>query len=288
MNAPTLLRLIRSTPVARCEKAVAGRDLAEWELCIDAIKHSEVAPSERLGQFIVAFLVALALPLSAAGAQPSSIGSEAVWPRPQNWTFDIGPGVVRAPRFEVPTIASCRWLVCYDAPFLPAKVELQRDLGGSNGLVFDALLDGMARVTDSIFLSDGHRLSVTDGTFNQEYFGINATQSFNSGYAQYISNPAYAVLDSGQVRSGASPKGSTASHLEPGIGSPTLRPSARDVIDGAAEGGGVVGRFRVMYDADVVGLRRHFLDERDPFTADVCRGGVAQKFVNQTATTRVS
>ena len=31
----------------------------------------------------------------------------------------------------------------------------------------------------------GPRLSVTDATFNQAYFGINATQSFNSGYAQY-------------------------------------------------------------------------------------------------------
>ena len=28
-------------------------------------------------------------------------------------------------------------------------------------------------------------LSVTDATFNQAYFGINAVQSFNPGYAQY-------------------------------------------------------------------------------------------------------
>ncbi len=73
----------------------------------------------------------------------------------------------------------------YDLPFLAAKVELRRGLGGSNGLVFDALVDGKLRLADNFFLSGGPRLSVTDSTFNQAYFGINATQSFNSGYAQY-------------------------------------------------------------------------------------------------------
>lgn len=73
----------------------------------------------------------------------------------------------------------------YDLPYLAAKVELRRGLGGSNGLVFDALLDGKLRLADNFFLSGGPRLSVTDATFNQAYFGINAAQSFGSGYAQY-------------------------------------------------------------------------------------------------------
>ena len=73
----------------------------------------------------------------------------------------------------------------YDQPWFAAKIELRRGLGGSNGLVFDALLDGKFRLSDSVFLSGGPRLSVTDSTFNQAYFGVNATQSFNSGYAQY-------------------------------------------------------------------------------------------------------
>jgi MipA family protein len=73
----------------------------------------------------------------------------------------------------------------YDLPYLAAKVELRRGLGGSNGLVFDALIDGKLRLADNFFLSGGPRLSVTDATFNQAYFGINAAQSFGSGYAQY-------------------------------------------------------------------------------------------------------
>lgn len=73
----------------------------------------------------------------------------------------------------------------YDVPWLAAKIELRRGLGGSNGLVFDALVDGKLRLGDSVFLSGGPRLSVTDATFNQAYFGIDATQSANSGYAQY-------------------------------------------------------------------------------------------------------
>jgi MipA family protein len=73
----------------------------------------------------------------------------------------------------------------YDLPFLSAKVELRRGLGGSNGLVFDALVDGKVRLSNTVFLSGGPRLSVTDGTYNQAYFGIDATQSADSGYAQY-------------------------------------------------------------------------------------------------------
>ena len=74
----------------------------------------------------------------------------------------------------------------YDLPFLSAKVEVRRGLGGSNGLVFDALLDGKLRLADNFFLSGGPRLSVTDSTFNQAYFGVNYNQSQASGYAQYF------------------------------------------------------------------------------------------------------
>jgi outer membrane protein len=73
----------------------------------------------------------------------------------------------------------------YDLPFLSAKVELRRGLGGSNGLIFDALVDGKVRLSNAVFVSGGPRLSVTDGTYNQAYFGVNANQSINSGYAQY-------------------------------------------------------------------------------------------------------
>ena len=73
----------------------------------------------------------------------------------------------------------------YEQPFIAAKIELRRGIGGSNGLIFDALVDGKLRLSDSVFLSGGPRLSVTDGTFNQAYFGITALQSINSGYSQY-------------------------------------------------------------------------------------------------------
>ena len=73
----------------------------------------------------------------------------------------------------------------YDLPYLAAKVELRRGLGGSNGLVFDALVDAKLRLSNTVFLSGGPRLSVTDGTYNQAYFGVDANQSINSGYAQY-------------------------------------------------------------------------------------------------------
>ena len=73
----------------------------------------------------------------------------------------------------------------YDQPYLAAKVELRRGLGGSNGLIFDALIDGKVRLGPTVFLSAGPRLSVTDSTYNQAYFGVNASQAVNSGYAQY-------------------------------------------------------------------------------------------------------
>jgi outer membrane scaffolding protein for murein synthesis (MipA/OmpV family) len=73
----------------------------------------------------------------------------------------------------------------YDQPWLAVKVEVRRGLGGSNGLVLDALVDGKLRLSDTLFLSGGPRVSLTDSTYNQAYFGINAAQSFKSGYAQY-------------------------------------------------------------------------------------------------------
>ncbi len=199
---------------------------------------------------LVVWCVLFPASTGVASAQPASIGSEPVGPPPQDWTLDVGPGVVMAPWFEggayyrvlpVPNIdlryqrdkvfISARdgvgatlldldglkvgpifryrfprneWdgpglfgtgfvpftvegggFVRYDLPFVSARIELRRGLGGSNGLVFDALVDGKLRLADNFFLSGGPRLSVTDATFNQAYFGISAAQSFNSGYAQY-------------------------------------------------------------------------------------------------------
>lgn len=187
---------------------------------------------------------------TAAGAQPSSIGSQPSGPPPKDWTFDVGPGVVIAPWFEggawyralpvpnvdlryqrdrlfisardgvgatlfeasgfragpilryrfprnewdgpglfgtgtVPFTVEGGGFLRYDQPLFAARVELRRGLGGSNGLILDALVDGKLRLSDSLFLSAGPRLSVTDGTFNQAYFGINAWQAATSGYSQY-------------------------------------------------------------------------------------------------------
>jgi outer membrane protein len=204
----------------------------------------------RLRRVIAFCVVVFMMPLVAAHAQPTSIGSEPAGPPPRDWTFDIGPGVVMAPWFEggayyrvlpvpnldlrfrrdaffisardgvgatlldaggfkagpilryrfprnewdgpglfgtgtVPFTVEGGGFLRYDLPFLAAKVELRRGLGGSNGLVFDALLDGKLRLAENLFVSGGPRLSVTDATFNQAYFGIDAAQSFDSGYAQY-------------------------------------------------------------------------------------------------------
>jgi outer membrane protein len=88
----------------------------------------------------------------------------------------------------------------YDLPYLSAKVELRRGLGGSNGLVFDALIDGKLRLGPTVFLSAGPRLSVTDGIYNQAYFGVNAAQSANTGYAQYY--PGAGLRSVGAAASG--------------------------------------------------------------------------------------
>ncbi|MCW5738012.1 MAG: MipA/OmpV family protein [Enhydrobacter sp.] len=195
-------------------------------------------------------LALLAVYAGTAVAQPAAIGSEPAGPPPNDWTFDIGPGVVVAPWFEgsayyrvlpipnidlryqrdkffisardgvggtlfdaagfkagpilryrfprndgeggllygmgtVPFTVEGGGFLRYDLPYLSAKIELRRGLGGHNGLVFDALVDGKVRLGSNVFLSAGPRLSVTDGTYNQAYFGVNAGQSWNTGYAQY-------------------------------------------------------------------------------------------------------
>jgi outer membrane protein len=88
----------------------------------------------------------------------------------------------------------------YDLPYLTAKVELRRGLGGHNGLVFDAQVDGKLRLGPGVFLSAGPRLSVTDGTYNQAYFGVNASQSASTGYAQYY--PGAGLRSVGAAASG--------------------------------------------------------------------------------------
>ncbi len=88
----------------------------------------------------------------------------------------------------------------YDLPYLSARTELRRGLGGSNGLIFDAALDGKLRLGTTVFLSAGPRLSLTDATYNQAYFGVDATQSANSGYAQYY--PAAGLRSVGAGASG--------------------------------------------------------------------------------------
>jgi outer membrane protein len=86
---------------------------------------------------------------------------------------------------NVPFTVEGGGFVRYDLPYVSAKAELRRGLGGSNGLVFDALIDGKVRLGSTVFLSAGPRLSVADATYNQAYLGVNAGQSANSGYVEY-------------------------------------------------------------------------------------------------------
>lgn len=69
--------------------------------------------------------------------------------------------------------------------YFSARIEARRGLGGHNGLIADAAIDGKLRLGDSVFLSAGPRLSLTDGAYNQAYFGVDAAQSARSGYAPY-------------------------------------------------------------------------------------------------------
>jgi len=111
-----------------------------------------------------------------------------------------GEGGLRYGMGTVPFTVEGGGFLRYDLPYLSAKVELRRGLGGSNGLIFDALVDGKIPISPTIFLSAGPRLSVTDGTYNQAYFGVNAAQSANTGYAQYY--PGAGLRSVGAAASG--------------------------------------------------------------------------------------
>ena len=69
--------------------------------------------------------------------------------------------------------------------YFSARIEARRGLGGHNGLIADAAIDGKLRLGETVFLSAGPRMSLTDGTYNQAYFGVDAAQSARSGYAPY-------------------------------------------------------------------------------------------------------
>ena len=69
--------------------------------------------------------------------------------------------------------------------WLRTRVELREAVLGATGLVANLASDLVWRPTSSWTLSAGPRLSIADGRFMQDYYGINASQSFTSGLPTY-------------------------------------------------------------------------------------------------------
>jgi len=74
----------------------------------------------------------------------------------------------------------------YDHPWFGVRLEARRGLGGHNGFLFDSALDGRLRLGSGLMLSAGPRLSISDATYNQAFFGVDAAQSAGAGYGTYF------------------------------------------------------------------------------------------------------
>lgn len=68
---------------------------------------------------------------------------------------------------------------------LRGSVEVRKGVNGHEGWVADLGLDVRGRISDVMTFSVGPRVSWTDDTFAQTYFGVSAAQAARSGYRRY-------------------------------------------------------------------------------------------------------
>jgi len=65
------------------------------------------------------------------------------------------------------------------------RAEVRRGFGGHEGIVADAGLDVLFRLSDTVTASAGPTISWSNARFNQTYFGVTPAQAALSGYAVY-------------------------------------------------------------------------------------------------------
>ena len=75
--------------------------------------------------------------------------------------------------------------VDYQWQFLQTRLEVRQAIGGYDGLIADFGVNYLSRIGDDGYFSVGPRLTWASKDYNQTYFGVDATQSANTGLAQY-------------------------------------------------------------------------------------------------------
>lgn len=86
---------------------------------------------------------------------------------------------------RIDTAAQMRAFVGYDFGFLDVSASIGRDLGGTDGTTLDLKASNVLPLTPKLFLSPEVGLTFANSTYMQGFYGVNATQSLNSGLAVY-------------------------------------------------------------------------------------------------------
>lgn len=73
----------------------------------------------------------------------------------------------------------------YRAGVLRLGAEVRRGVGDHDGVIAELRADAVLRPASGLVVSFGPRLNLGDESFVRRYFGVDPTQSANSGYAPY-------------------------------------------------------------------------------------------------------
>jgi outer membrane scaffolding protein for murein synthesis (MipA/OmpV family) len=86
---------------------------------------------------------------------------------------------------RIDTAAQARAFVGYDMGFLDVSASVARDIGGTDGTTVELKASNVLPLTPKLFLMPQVGLTFGNSTFMQGFYGVNATQSLNSGLAVY-------------------------------------------------------------------------------------------------------
>lgn len=73
----------------------------------------------------------------------------------------------------------------YPADSLRVRGEVRQGIRSHSGVVADIAVDAFQDVTDSVRVSGGPRISFASADYFEAYYGVNATESANSGLSEY-------------------------------------------------------------------------------------------------------
>lgn len=106
-----------------------------------------------------------------------------------------GPRHIYAGLGHIDTAAQARAFAGYDFGFIDVSASVARDVGGTDGTTFELKANNVLPLTPKLFLMPQVGLTFGNSTFMQGFYGVNATQSLNTGLPVYKAKSGIESVD---------------------------------------------------------------------------------------------